>query len=105
MLHLDTRDARNVQDHTPTTDEHEFDALTRLRPLLAAAAGLDVEDREGWTRLRHAARITTGTLAVGGTLPMHLTVGPDDSPALVARIVAAAWRHATSAPSREVVER
>ena len=100
MLHLDTRDIRHDELRTPT-DERGTDAVTRLRPLLAAAGELDLRDREAWVRLRHAARLTTAALVAGGSLPEHLAVSPDDPPALVTRTLAAAWRHATSAPSRQ----
>jgi hypothetical protein len=103
MTYLGTCDARH-EAHT-AIDESESDAIARLRPLLAAAAELDLQNREGWLRLRHAARVTTGVLAAGGALPEHLAVGADDSPALVARTIAAAWRHTTSAPSRQVTNR
>lgn len=101
MLHLDTRAVRLAQDDNSTRHQREPEAVTRLRPLLAAAAELDPQDREGWIRLRRVARLTTAGLVAGGALPGHLAVGPDDAPALVARTVAAAWRHATSAPSRQ----
>lgn len=101
MLHLDTRDVRHAQDDISATHERGPEAIARLRPLLAAAAVLDLRDGEGSIRLRHAARVTTAALVAGGALPVHLAVGPDDAPALVIRSVAAAWRHVTSAPSRQ----
>jgi hypothetical protein len=72
------------------------EAVGRLRPLLDAAATLDLEDRAGWRRLRASARAATGALAAGGRLPPHLVVAPDDPPILVNRTLAAAWRQATS---------
>jgi hypothetical protein len=88
---------RRVDD--TTARDHESDALTRLRPLLDVAGQLDLEDREGWNRFRHAARTTTTVLVTGGVLPAHLAVRADDPPALIARTIAAAWRHATSTSS------
>lgn len=104
MLYLETRNAPHDGGRT-APDGHQPDAVARLRPLLAAAGELDLQDQEGWIRLRHAARVTTAALAVAGALPDHLAVGPDDPPALITRTIAAAWRHATSAPSRQLVER
>lgn len=89
---------RHVDD--TAARDHESDAITRLRPLLDAAGQLDLEDLEGWNRLRHAARTTTAVLVAGGALPGHLAVSTDDPPVLITRTIAAAWRHATSAPSR-----
>lgn len=99
-----TRIARYDVEPSSTRDP-ESDAVSRLRPLLAAAAALDLQDREGGVRLRHAARVTTAALAASEALPEHLVVGPDDSPTLVVRTIAAGWRHATSAPSRRIVGR
>lgn len=66
-------------------------AIERLRPLLDTAATLDLEDYEGWQRLRDASGGVVAVLIAGGRLPQHLTVGPNDPPVLVARTLAAAW--------------
>lgn len=76
------------------------DPIARLRPLLAAAAELHLDDGEGWSRFRPAARATTAHLAADGALPGHLVVNADDPPVVITRTIAAAWRHVTDAPSR-----
>lgn len=98
MLRLAPGIERHV-DVTATRDAGSG-ALTRLRPLLDAAGMLDLDDREGWNQLRHAAQATTAELVTAGVLPEHLAVGADDPPVVIARTIAAAWRHAASPPSR-----
>jgi hypothetical protein len=73
------------------------EAVVRLRPLLDAAAILDLDDHDGWNRLRASARTVTGALAAGGRLPAHLVVALEDPPILVSRTLTAAWRQATAA--------
>lgn len=70
--------------------------IERLRPLLHEAAELDLDDRLGWMRLREAARVATGELVAATGLPPHLAVTALDPPAVVARTLAMAWRHATT---------
>lgn len=98
MAHLRTCSA-GLDEQPIATDA--CDAINRLRPLLAAVVALDLDDREGWIRLRHAAGVATNALSAAGALPEHLTVGVDDPPVLVSRTLAAAWRYATSAPERQ----
>lgn len=98
MPQLATGVERHVDD-TAARDDGS-DALTRLRPLLDASGLLDLDDREGWNRLRHAARVTTAELVTGGVLPEHLAVAADEPPVLIARTIATAWRHAEKTPSR-----
>lgn len=73
-----------------------FATIERLRPLLHEAAELDLDDRLGWMRLRDAARQATGELVATAGLPPHLAVTAVDPPAVVARTLAIAWRHATT---------
>jgi hypothetical protein len=67
-------------------------AAAELRPLVAAAAALAIDDRAGWIVLRVAATERTERLARTGVLPAHLVVRDADPPVLVARTLAAAWR-------------
>lgn len=85
---------------TSTTGMSDDEVVARIRPLLTAAARLDLQDREGWARLVNAARVTIGVLVQGGRLPAHLTIAEGEAPIVVQRTVAAAWSHVTNAPRR-----
>jgi hypothetical protein len=74
-------------------------AVERVRPLLEAAAELDLWDDAGWSQLRNAAASRLNVLIAGGQLPGHLAIVPDDPPMVVTRSIVAAWRHVTDAPS------
>lgn len=76
----------------------------RLARLLRAAASTATGD-PAWSDLTCDARAVTVALAGTGALPGHLVVGPHDPPALVTRLLVAAWRHATSAPVRDAWDR
>lgn len=80
-------------------------AIEQIRPLLDAAARLDLLDRDGWDRLRDAARTRFAVLIAGGQLPKHLAIAPDTPPVVVTRSIAAAWRHVTAAPTRRARSR
>jgi hypothetical protein len=82
----------------PGTPTATTTAVAWLRPLLDAAATLDLDDADGWEQLRIEAVTTTARLRVGGRLPPHLVVAADDPPVLVSRMLVAAWRHATAPP-------
>jgi len=73
-----------------------LERLERLRPLLHAAAELEIDDGRGWLQLHEAARDATAELVEAGGLPPHLAVMAHDPPAVVARSLVAAWRHATA---------
>lgn len=70
-------------------------AIDQLRPLLSAAADLDLDDREAVDELRDAAHRVTTSMVASGTLPTRLLVTASDSPASVARILTDAWRGST----------
>ena len=74
--------------------------ITRLRPLLAAAASTDLDDHVTWAALRMLAHEVTVDLAAHGQLPRHLTVARDDAPVVATRTIAAAWKHVTGTPQR-----
>jgi hypothetical protein len=74
-------------------------AIGRVRPLLQAAAELDLRDEVGWGQLRKVAASRLNVLIAGGQLPGHLAIVPDDPPMVVTRSIVAAWRHVTDAPS------
>lgn len=80
------------------TEPREPEAVARLRPLLAAVAVMDLDDKVAWAALLRVAWQTTTDLAAQGELPRHLTVDPDDPPVLATRTIAAAWKHATGTP-------
>lgn len=107
MLFSPQRSAKRRPPSPPQPSPDRIDpsvtpAIERLRPLLDAAANLDLEDRRGWQRLRDASRGVIAVLVAGGRLPRHLTIGPNDPPALVEGTLVAAWQHATSAwPQRQ----
>jgi hypothetical protein len=67
-------------------------ARDRLSPLLARAAALDLDDAEGWAHLRAVAHATTAVLTAAGLLPPQLRVRHGDTPNVVARTLATAWR-------------
>lgn len=92
----------HATDQEPSQDggDVEHDAVVRLRPLLAAA-GTDLDDDEAWTVIVGVARQLTVELVARGELPAHLAVGHDDAPVLVARTIAAAWKHVTRSPAPE----
>jgi hypothetical protein len=75
-------------------------AIERVRPLLEAAAELDLRDVAGWGQLRKVAASRLNVLIAGGELPDHLAIVPHDPPVVVTRSIVAAWRHVTDAPSR-----
>jgi hypothetical protein len=83
-------------DHLPpiaTRDETERRAdEDRLGSLLARAADLDLDDAQGWARLRADAHAVTMKLAVYGRLSWGLHVCHEDPPVVVARTIANAWR-------------
>ena len=79
----------------------ELDATAALADLLDAAASLPLCDPR-WSALTSDARSVTVGLARDGALPRPLVVGPCDAPALVARGLAAAWRHVSSHPRTTV---
>ena len=70
-------------------------AIEQLRPLLSAAAELDLDDREAADDLRDAAHRLTTSMVASGTLPIRLLVTASDSPAAVARTLTDAWRGST----------
>ena len=72
--------------------------LTQVRSLLSEAGATPLDDVSAWTSLRNRATSQTGALAHAGRLPWHLVVRPHDVPVLVARTIAAAWRHLLQAP-------
>lgn len=72
-------------------------AIERLRPLVSAASELDLDDGDGWARLRRASRAVIGVLVAKGQLPSRFTISPGDSPMRVEGTLAAAWQYATSA--------
>jgi hypothetical protein len=69
-------------------------ARERLEPLLAKAAGLDLDDAPGWAHLRATAHATTTLLCAASLLAPQLHVRHEDQPVVVARKIAAAWRQA-----------
>lgn len=73
--------------------------IAELRPLLARVAELD-DDDHAWLGLRDDVVATIARLTDEGELPRHLAVHTDDDPREVLRVLAAAWRYATSAPDR-----
>lgn len=72
--------------------------LTQVGSLLSAAAATPLDDVATWTTLRERAAEQTSGLARTGGLPSHLIVRPDDVPVVVARTIAAAWRHLLRTP-------
>ncbi|WP_052664162.1 hypothetical protein [Nitriliruptor alkaliphilus] len=50
-----------------------------------------------WEVLARRARLLTSDLADRGLLPPHLVVAPTDPPVVAARLLAAAWGHASAA--------
>lgn len=103
MFHLTTTPTAGSGLTTPTSAAPSTDAIERLRPLLRSASALDLQDHEGWARLRRAARTTLVPLIEGGRLPGHLTLTDQDAPVVVQRVIASAWSHATAAPRRRPV--
>jgi hypothetical protein len=67
-------------------------ARDRLSPLLARAAALDLDDAEGWAHLRAVAHATTAVLTAADLLPPQLRVRHGDTPNVIARTLATAWR-------------
>lgn len=61
----------------------EPDAVVRLRPLLAAAAGTDLGDHEAWMAILGLAHQLAVELVAKGELLAHLAVVHDDAPVLV----------------------
>jgi hypothetical protein len=100
LLHdVSPRRDRSASTVPPIPSRDRGEAVERLRPLLEAAAGLDLDDEAAWGSLRETARARIGTLIAGGRLPAHLAVAPTDPPVVVTRSIVAAWRYATDAPT------
>ncbi len=75
-------------------------AIERLQPLLHTAAELDLHDTAGWDQLCASARDAVALLVADGELPRHFAIRRNEPPVVVARTLAAAWSHATTAPRR-----
>lgn len=56
-----------------------------------------------WEVLARRARALTADLADRGLVPPHLVVAPSDPPVVAARLLAAAWGHASAAADRVVL--
>lgn len=87
--------------HGDPTDECPTSAVAVMRPLLAAAAVTDLDDQLGWAVVLRDAATATTRLAAAGELPAHLAVAVTDPPVVACRLIGAAWRHVTDAPSRQ----
>jgi hypothetical protein len=70
--------------------------LTNLLEQAAVLAPADV----AWCTLTIEAAAVTERLAAVGDLPATLTVSTDDPSVVVARTLAAAWRHVSRTPER-----
>jgi hypothetical protein len=77
-------------DHR-AADRAEGPVARELAGLLDRAAGLDVAEPV-WHELTIDAARVTAELAAAGRIGRHLVAAPTDPPAVVARLLAAAWR-------------
>jgi hypothetical protein len=82
--------------HDPATERTLGGGAEPLSPPLTAlrdrAAAIDPDD-PSWPGLVTEAVTITSALAHRDRLPAHLVVSGDEPPVVVARLVAAAWRH------------
>jgi hypothetical protein len=76
-----------------TEERRRRDDDLRLLALLDLAALAPLEDLATWRTVRDRAARLTARLVEEERLPRHLVVDADDVPVVVARTVAAAWRH------------
>jgi hypothetical protein len=84
---------------TTATSASTDRATEQLAPLLRAVATTAL-DAPVWEHLVAQARRTLSELIAQGAVPRHLAIETHDTPVVVVRTVAAAWKHVTAAPQR-----